>query len=100
MSVFDILNGLKGVRRSGSGWVALCPAHDDHRHSLSVAEGEGGLPLLHCHAGCTYEAIRLALGVNHSGNKGDKQVVAAYDYRDEHSSLLYQAVRFDPKGFS
>jgi hypothetical protein len=99
MSVFDILNKLKGVRRSGSGWVALCPAHDDSRHSLSVGEGEGGRLLVHCHAGCSYEAICLALGLN-GGSSGDKRVVAAYDYKDEQSSLLYQAVRFEPKGFS
>jgi putative DNA primase/helicase len=99
MSVYDILNKLKGVRRSGSGWVALCPAHADSRHSLSVGEGEGGCLLLHCHASCSYEAVCLALGVERA-EKGEKRVVAAYDYKDEQSSLLYQAVRFDPKGFS
>jgi putative DNA primase/helicase len=100
MAVFDILNKLRGVRRSGSGWIALCPAHDDSRHSLSVAEGEGGCSLLHCHAGCTYEAVCLALGIDRGGDKGGRRITAVYDYRDEASSLLYQAVRFEPKGFS
>jgi hypothetical protein len=29
-----------------------------------------------------------------------RRVVSAYDYRDEESALLFQAVRYDPKGFS
>jgi hypothetical protein len=37
-----VLSRLKGVRRSGNGWSALCPAHDDKRQSLSVAEGRDG----------------------------------------------------------
>jgi hypothetical protein len=28
------------------------------------------------------------------------RVVAVYDYRDEHAKVLYQVVRYDPKGFS
>jgi putative DNA primase/helicase len=100
MSVLDTLHQLKGLRRSGSGWVALCPAHDDSRHSLSVAEGEGGRSLLFCHAGCTYEAIRSALGMGSGNAKPEKRIVATYDYRDEQNLLLYQSVRFEPKGFS
>lgn len=33
-----------------------------------------------------------------AGN-GKPEIVATYDYRDERGELLYQVVRFDPKGF-
>ena len=33
-----ILDRLSGVKKSGKGWSAPCPAHDDRRPSLSVSE--------------------------------------------------------------
>ena len=59
-----ILSRLEKVQPAGPGkWQALCPAHDDHHPSLSVKLGDNGKPLLHCHAGCTYEQICQALGI-------------------------------------
>ncbi len=43
--------------KTNGGFTALCPAHDDHRNSLSVSEGEKGKILYHCHSGCTFEEI-------------------------------------------
>jgi len=40
-----------GLRQTGSGWSARCPAHEDRQASLSIAEGEDGRVLLKCHAG-------------------------------------------------
>jgi hypothetical protein len=57
-----VLTRLKGVRRKGNGWMALCPAHADRNPSLSVRE-ENGKVLLHCFAGCTVESICAALGM-------------------------------------
>ncbi|MER3481310.1 MAG: hypothetical protein C4327_12775, partial [Meiothermus sp.] len=37
-----------------------CPAHDDRHPSLSLTERNGRL-LLHCHAGCTQQAVIAAL---------------------------------------
>ena len=62
MHVKDLLNRLDGVRRGGSGWTARCPAHDDKRSSLAVAEADDKL-LLHCFAGCTVEQITASLGL-------------------------------------
>jgi putative DNA primase/helicase len=50
MTLREFLGRLKGVRRSGSGWMALCPVHEDHDPSLSIRE-DGGRILLYCHAG-------------------------------------------------
>jgi hypothetical protein len=35
-SSVDLLARLKGVRRSGEGWTAKCPAHEDRQNSLSI----------------------------------------------------------------
>jgi len=58
-----VLSKLPDVKRNGNGWMARCPAHDDGRASLSVAVGDDGRALVHCHAGCTTEAVVAALGL-------------------------------------
>ncbi len=50
-------------RRSRSGWSARCPAHDDRSPSLSIASGNDGRVLVHCHAGCRFTEIAAALGM-------------------------------------
>lgn len=52
------------VRRSGEGWVCQCPAHDDHRPSLSIAKGDDGRCLVRCHAGCDAEGVVAAIGLS------------------------------------
>ena len=52
------LNG----RRSGKGWIARCPAHEDHRPSLSIDEGRDGRALVMCGAGCKTTDVLAALG--------------------------------------
>ena len=60
-SIDSVLDRLDGVRKTPQGWSARCPAHEDHRNSLSVAEGMDGRVLLYCFAGCQVEAIVAAL---------------------------------------
>ncbi len=50
-----------GLKKSGSGWSARCPAHEDRQASLSIGEGQDGRVLLKCHAGCDHKAILAAL---------------------------------------
>ena len=59
--ITELLDGLKQVKGTNGQYTAKCPAHDDHRNSLSVTEGEDGRILLHCHAGCTPETILAAM---------------------------------------
>lgn len=61
--VTGLLACLKGAVRSGAGWTARCPAHDDRRNSLSVHHRHGRW-LLKCHAGCGWQAIVDALGAD------------------------------------
>ncbi len=98
----SILERFRRVRRSGSGWIALCPAHEDRNPSLSIHERDGTI-LLHCHAGCTQEAVCEAAGIEMRGlfpaHLSAPRVVAEYSYVDEKDQLLFQVVRFDPKSF-
>lgn len=61
VGIEEVLTRLEGVKQSGDGWIARCPAHDDHHPSLSIHEGDNGRLLFKCFAGCPYEAIRDAL---------------------------------------
>jgi len=111
MSLESILARLPGARRSGAGWITPCPAHADKNPSLSITE-KGGKILLHCHAGCSQEAVLTAAKIekhelfpqNNNGGpkkaKAKKKIVATYDYVDEKGTLLYQKVRYEPKDFS
>src|SRR6516162_2494070 len=65
MSTVDILARLKSVRRSGKGWTAKCPAHEDKQNSLSIQHRDGKW-LLRCHAGCNWHKIIAAIGVEPS----------------------------------
>jgi len=58
-----ILSQLEGVRRSGEGFVARCPGHDDQVQSLSIKETSDGTVLLKCHAGCEAHSVVEALGL-------------------------------------
>jgi len=51
-----------GGRWHGAYGLAFCPAHDNTRTpALSLADGEGGRLLAHCHAGCAFADIIDAL---------------------------------------
>lgn len=100
MKLDEILDKLEGVRQRGSGWTALCPAHEDSSPSLSVDEADDGTVLLKCHAGCSFESIAQAVGL---GGKRERwnpdHAEAKYDYLDEQGHLLFQVLRMPGKEF-
>lgn len=53
--------GIDGV--AGTQHSVHCPAHDDNNASLSVGVKPDGTIGVHCHAGCTPEAVCAALGL-------------------------------------
>jgi putative DNA primase/helicase len=61
MTLSDWIQLLDG-RKSGKGWKAKCPAHEDKVASLSILEGKEGAVLLKCFAGCSLDAILSAVG--------------------------------------
>lgn len=55
-SAAEIARSCKGARKTGYGWQARCPSHDDKVASLSIGERNGTV-LFRCHAGCSQEAL-------------------------------------------
>jgi hypothetical protein len=116
-----VLTKLPDAKRSGNGWTARCPAHEDRHPSLSVGVGREGRVLLRCHAGCPLEAVLAALGLsardlflpNHDAcNPANdrsgptnavppprRRVKTVYSYVAEDGTLRFQTVRLEPKGF-
>jgi hypothetical protein len=58
-----LLARLPSAKKAGNGWSARCPAHDDRRASLSIAQCDDGTALVKCHAGCDTAAILAAIGL-------------------------------------
>lgn len=46
-----------------------------------------------------FAAERLGLSPSQMKSNGKPRIVATYDYRDEAGDVVFQAVRFEPKGF-
>lgn len=44
-------------RRTGSQWMAHCPAHEDRKPSFSIRDADDGNVLVHCHAGCDQSVV-------------------------------------------
>src|SRR5262249_45641931 len=94
------------ARRSGAGYKALCPSHEDKNPSLSINERDGKI-LFHCQAGCETKDVLAAKGLTFADLKGaapnegkvSPKEVATYDYTDETGTVLYQVVRYHPKDF-
>lgn len=112
MVIDELLPLLEGVRPAGNGYEAICPAHEDRKSSLGVAEASDfeGI-VLTCRAGCTTEAVLAELHhptenrpltvrdlyAQSGTNYGEPESI--YDYVDEHGYMLFQAVRFPGKRF-
>ena len=60
-----VLSRLENVKahKGGRQFTALCPAHDDHRPSLSISVGDNEAVILHCQVGCTMEQVVEAMGL-------------------------------------
>jgi len=100
--------GLKNARKCAGAWVACCEAHEDNNPSLSLKDSDDGRVLVHCHAGCSQDAVieslkarglwpdRVSKAICHPRTD---RIVAEYNYVDELGILLYQVVRLEPKRF-
>jgi DNA primase len=102
MTAREIAHHLRG-RKSGTGWSAKCPAHEDRNPSLSIGEKDGRI-LVHCHAGCDQDRVVDVLKarglwpeVERHDLEADIEVV--YNYTDAAGKLLYQIVRKRGKRF-
>lgn len=109
MTAGDLAQRLDATK-SGSGWNARCPAHDDHRASLSISIGDDQRVLLFCHAQCSLQKILDALDLTAAdlfpertrpseGRGPTGEIVATYPYRDAAGVVQYEVVRYSPKNF-
>ena len=92
-------------RRTANGYDSHCPCHDDKHGSLSLSL-DGDSLLVHCHAGCPQDSVFEAVVKLLASPKAtrldpkDKQIVAIYPYADSSGHVVFEKVRFEPKGFS
>src|SRR5215204_1477332 len=101
--VKKVLSRLEGVRKTKKGHEALCPAHDDHKPSLSVDVGSDGRALLNCFAGCDYKDIVAAIGLEQRDlfpkkwrpGKGYEQITRTDAIRNHLGEVQAYHVRFD-----
>lgn len=101
MTAGEIAQRLPKGRKSGSSWVACCPAHEDNDPSLNLRD-DGGKVLVHCHASCPQDAVIDALKAQDlwpNQERTESRIIATYDYTNEGGELLYQVARFEPKDF-
>jgi len=90
----------------GNSYLGLCPAHEDRNPSLSLTLGDNKI-LLNCHAGCSFDGIVSAVGMNqsqffvHSDNSKTpkKKEVCRYRYENKGGKHAFDIVRFEPKDF-
>lgn len=61
--VARVLELLPEHTRSGAGWRARCPAHDDRSPSLSIDRGDDGRALVRCQVGCRTADVLEAIGL-------------------------------------
>jgi len=115
----NFLSKLEGVKQTGPDqYKAKCPAHNDKHASLSVNVTDKKINF-HCHAGDSPEQILNAVGLEWNDiyfdddkhyspkpkektvkkQKQKKEIVKTYNYENEQGDLLFQVVRFKPKGF-
>ncbi len=105
---------LHSIRWNGNGQgLTLCPFHDDKKESLSINQKTG---VFFCHAcnetGDIFSFYQKKHNVDFktalkdltikAGLSADakKKIVEAYDYKDTDERLIFQTVRYEPKGFS
>ena len=106
MTTSEIADRLK-AKKSGNGWFARCPAHDDKNASLSITAANNGNVLVNCHAGCTFSAIAAAAGLQPRDffvlqklpRTTKPQIIKTYDYVAANGVLLFQVCRYVPKNF-
>jgi hypothetical protein len=90
--------------RSGAGFKAHCPAHEDRKESLSINRGNDQKIVMFCHAGCRTEDVLRAKGLTDADlferrNGQHASSVATYDYRDLTGKVRYQKRRTADKQF-
>lgn len=104
--VLEILKKATGhqSKKSGSGYITKCPAHNDLNPSLSVTEGTDGRVLLHYHSRREIEVICDSLKISITDlfstktypNSHSPPKYTEYTYVDDQDNPLYKKIRIEP----
>jgi len=88
---------VEATKKEGKNWIALCPFHpDQNRPNLYIDEEK---ETYHCFT-CKKNGFLYNPNYRKLRDRYNKNIAATYNYKDEQGNLLYQVVRFNPKGFS
>jgi 5S rRNA maturation endonuclease (ribonuclease M5) len=107
-NAYTIANSSGKFKRSGEWFNLCCPLHEDKKPSLGIRDGEDGSVIFKCLAGC--ESKELAEFYKAKGfivhkekeqpiPQQAKKEICRYQYINEHGELLFEKIRFEPKGF-
>ena len=124
MKYEDFIVQFPKTRKTQTGVMAVCPAHDDSPKtpSLSIGRARDGGVVLKCFAGCTAPAVVEALNLTmkdlfakerpvkfspppardskkESGPEAKPVIEKIYSYEDINGFEVYQALRMRPKSF-
>ena len=96
---------LEQAKLNNNRIVAICPSHEDKNPSLTARYTEKKI-LVNCHAGCSFEEIVSASGMELSqffakeiSKTPKSREVARYRYEDKEGNHTFDVVRFEPKAF-
>lgn len=104
MNYNNFIARFNGVKQTGTNqYMALCPAHEDHNHSLSISLSDDGTKILiYCFAGCSTEEILQKSGLNMAdlflvSANDKKQIIhqTSYTYYNADGSIAYTKTRID-----
>jgi hypothetical protein len=108
---------LQPGRKQGKEVLFACPRHADQHPSLTINPDKNVWLCGPCgKSGTAWELAAFIAGLTpddrkgvaswlrnkglmESNGNGAGKIVATYDYRDEKGNLLFQVVRYEPKGF-
>ena len=95
---------LKRAKKTSNGIEALCPVHDDKSPSLTASFTKDKI-LFKCQAGCSFESVVSALGMDESQFFAQEEkhlpkiIESTYRYEDKDGNHVMDVVRFKPKNF-
>ena len=97
-----------GRPRRGTDWIeARCPAHEEKNASFAFNRVTGGFRCQACGVSgrlkklCEWLGIDHPFGTKHSNRPAPSSgsITSTYQYRSAEGALLFETVRFHPKGF-
>ncbi len=104
-------------KQNGEWWRGPCPVHGGERKDSFAIHSQTGQAVCHSQCGRGWDipaleqalsgsdfpaavrAIERTIGRDLNGTQPQRRIVAEYDYCDADGRLLFQVVRYAPKGF-